>query len=575
MPLDWSIYFCGLPKTIVLPKSDFYQGVKHCEEHSTKVRASDNLIPISDVAKKVGIDEKYLELYGTYMAKIDLKIRKDLGERTGKLILVTATNPTPAGEGKTTNSIGLSMALNALGHNAVVALRQPSLGPVFGIKGGAAGGGKSTVEPFEQVNLMFTGDFPAVSAAGNLLSAMIDNYIHHDHQPEIDVRRTYWPRNLDMNDRALRKVIIGLGGRFDGFPREDTFVITSASEVMAILGLSKDYTDLKERLGNILIARSEQLKEMFARDVKAEGAMAVILRDALKPNLVQTQEGTPAIIHTGPFANIAHGTSSIIGTDIALRMFDYVVIEAGFGADLGAEKFFNIVTRVGNFNVDACVVITTIRALKYHGFDNLEDGFPNLEKHMENINNFGTPAVVALNRFPDDTDEEIDQLRKFCEEKGWKMEVSEVFTKGGEGGKALAQTVLETIKTNPIKGINYTYDLEDPIKTKILKVAQQIYGANDVLYTTGAKGRIRSLEKREYGNLPICIAKTQFSLSDSKSLRGRPRGFDVEVNGADVSNGAGFIVIYMGDISLMPGLPEEPSAEGMDIDAEGNISGVF
>jgi formate--tetrahydrofolate ligase len=575
MPLDWSIYFCGLPKTIVLPKSDFYQGVKHCEEHSTKVRASDNLIPISDVAKKVGIDEKYLELYGTYMAKIDLKIRKDLGERKGKLILVTATNPTPAGEGKTTNSIGLSMALNALGHNAVVALRQPSLGPVFGIKGGAAGGGKSTVEPFEQVNLMFTGDFPAVSAAGNLLSAMIDNYIHHDHQPEIDVRRTYWPRNLDMNDRALRKVIIGLGGRFDGFPREDTFVITSASEVMAILGLSKDYTDLKERLGNILIARSEQLKEMFARDVKAEGAMAVILRDALKPNLVQTQEGTPAIIHTGPFANIAHGTSSIIGTDIALRMFDYVVIEAGFGADLGAEKFFNIVTRVGNFNVDACVVITTIRALKYHGFDNLEDGFPNLEKHMENINNFGTPAVVALNRFPDDTDEEIDQLRKFCEEKGWKMEVSEVFTKGGEGGKALAQTVLETIKTNPIKGINYTYDLEDPIKTKILKVAQQIYGANDVLYTTGAKGRIRSLEKREYGNLPICIAKTQFSLSDSKSLRGRPRGFDVEVNGADVSNGAGFIVIYMGDISLMPGLPEEPSAEGMDIDAEGNISGVF
>jgi formate--tetrahydrofolate ligase len=541
----------------------------------TIVRVSRILIPISEVARKAGIDEKYLEHYGNYMAKIDLKIRVHLGERKGKLILVTATNPTPAGEGKTTNSIGLSMALNALGHNAVVTLRQPSLGPVFGIKGGAAGGGKSTVEPFEQVNLMFTGDFPAVSAAGNLLSAMIDNYIHHDHQPEIDVRRTYWPRNLDMNDRALRKVIIGLGGRFDGFPREDTFVITSASEVMAILGLSKDYIDLKERLGNILIARSEQLKEMFAKDVKAEGAMAVILRDALKPNLVQTQEGTPAIIHTGPFANIAHGTSSIIGTDIALRLFDYVVIEAGFGADLGAEKFFNIVTRAGDFNVDACVVITTIRALKYHGSDNLEEGFPNLEKHMENINNFGAPAVVALNRFPDDTDEEIDQLRKFCEEKGWKMEVSEVFAKGGEGGKALAQAVLDTIATTPTKGINYTYDLEDPIKTKILKVAQKIYGANDVLYTTGAKGRIRSLEKREYGTMPICIAKTQFSLSDSKSLRGRPKGFDVEVNGADVSNGAGFIVIYMGDISLMPGLPEEPSAEGMDIDSDGNISGVF
>ncbi|MFW9973817.1 MAG: formate--tetrahydrofolate ligase [Candidatus Thorarchaeota archaeon] len=533
------------------------------------------MIPISDVAKKAGIEEEYLEHYGKYMAKINLNIRKNLGKRKGKIILVTATTPTPSGEGKTTNSIGLSMALNALGQNAVVALRQPSLGPVFGIKGGAAGGGKSTVEPFNQINLMFTGDFPAVSAAGNLLSAMIDNYIHHDHQPEIDVRRTYWPRNVDMNDRALRKVIVGLGGRFDGFPREDNFVITSASEVMAVLGLSKDYVDLKKRLGDILIARSEQSKEMYARDVKAEGAMAVILRDALKPNLVQTQEGTPAIIHTGPFANIAHGTSSIIGTDIALRLFDYVVIEAGFGADLGAEKFFNIVTRAGAFKVDACVVITTIRALKYHGFDKLEEGFPNLEKHMENISSFGVPAVVALNRFPDDTQEEIDLLRKFCEEKGWRMEVSEVYAKGGEGGKALAQAVLETIESRPVKKIKYTYDLEDPIKTKILKVAQKIYGAKDVLYTTTARGTIRSLEKREYGTLPICIAKTQFSLSDSKSLRGRPSGFDAEVTSANVSNGAGFIVIGMGDISLMPGLPEEPSAHGMDLDADGNISGVF
>ena len=533
------------------------------------------MIPISEVAKKVGIDETYLEYYGKYMAKIDLKIRKDLGDRKGKLILVTATNPTPAGEGKTTNSIGLSMALNALGRKAVVAIRQPSLGPVFGIKGGAAGGGKSTVEPFERINLMFTGDFPAVSAAGNLLSAMIDNYIQHDCQPELDVRRTYWPRNVDMNDRALRKVIVGLGGRFDGFPREDNFVITSASEVMAILGLAKSYSELKERLGNILIGRSEQLKDMFAKDLKAQGAMAVILRDALKPNLVQTQEGTPAIIHTGPFANIAHGTSSIIGTDIALRLFDYVVIEAGFGADLGAEKFFNIVTRAGDFKVDACVVITTIRALKYHGNDNLEEGFPNLEKHMENITNFGVPAVVALNRFPDDTVEEIKQLREFCESKGWKMEVSEVFASGSEGGKALAQTVLETIEKNPAKKIHYTYDLKDPIKTKILKVAQNIYGADDVLYTAGAKGRISSLEKRGFGNLPICIAKTQFSLSDQRVLRGRPKGFEVEVNGADVSNGAGFIVIYMGEINLMPGLPEDPAAQGMDVDADGNISGVF
>ena len=541
----------------------------------TIIWGSEILIPISEVAKKAGIDEKYLEHYGKYMAKIGLNIRKDLGDRKGKLILVTATNPTPAGEGKTTNSIGLSMALNALGHKAVVTLRQPSLGPVFGIKGGAAGGGKSTVEPFEQVNLMFTGDFPAVSAAGNLLSAMIDNYIQHDCQPELDVRRTYWPRNLDMNDRALRKVIVGLGGRFDGFPREDSFVITSASEVMAILGLSENYDDLKKRLGNILIGRSEQLKDMFARDLKAHGAMTVILRDALKPNLVQTQEGTPAIIHTGPFANIAHGTSSIIGTDIALRLFDYVVIEAGFGADLGAEKFFNIVTRSGDFKVDACVVITTIRALKYHGCDDLQAGFPNLEKHVENIHNFGVPAVVALNRFPDDTDEEIDLLRSFCESKGWKMEVSEVFAKGSDGGKALAKTVVETINTKPAKPIKYTYNLKDPIKTKILKVAQNIYGADDVLYTAGAKGRISSLEKRGYGDLPICIAKTQFSLSDSRSLRCRPTNFDVEVNGADVSNGAGFIVIYMGDINLMPGLPEDPAAQGMDVDSDGNISGVF
>jgi formate--tetrahydrofolate ligase len=378
-----------------------------------------------------------------------------------------------------------------------------------------------------------------------------------------------------MNDRALRKVIVGLGGRFDGFPREDSFVITSASEVMAILGLSMNYSELKERLGNILIGRSEQLKEMFARDLKAEGAMAVLLRDALKPNLVQTIEGTPAMIHTGPFANIAHGTSSIIATDIALRLFDYVVIEAGFGADLGAEKFFNIATRAGKFNVDGVVVITTIRALKHHGRDDLEKGFPNLEKHMENINNFGSPAIVALNRFPDDTDEEIELLRKFCTEKGWRMEVSEVFTKGSEGGKAVANAIVHTIKGNPTKGVNYTYDLDDPIKTKIKKVAQQIYGADDVEYTTGARGRIRSLEKRGYGKLPICVAKTQFSLSDQRGLRGRPEGFNVEVQGADVSNGAGFIVIYMGDIRLMPGLPEEPAAFGMDVDDDGNISGVF
>lgn len=533
------------------------------------------MIPIIDVAKKAGIDEKYLETYGPYMAKIGLQLRKSLGKRRGKLILVTATNPTPAGEGKTTNSIGLSMALNAMGHNSVVTLRQPSLGPVFGIKGGAAGGGKSRVEPFEQINLLFTGDFPAVSAAHNLLSAMIDNYIHHDHQPEIDLRRVYWNRNLDMNDRALRKVIVGLGGRWSGFPREDSFVITSASEVMSILGLAMDYTDLKRRLGNILIARSEQLEEMYARDLRAEGAMAVILRDALKPNLVQTSEGTPAIIHTGPFANIAHGTSSLIATDLALRLFDYVVIEAGFGADLGAEKFFNIVSRFGDLKVDGVVIITTIRALKHHGNGTLEEGIPNLEAHVENINGFGVPAIVVLNRFPGDTNEEIAFVRGFCMERDWRMEVSEVFAKGSEGGEDMAQAIVETIDQNPVKKINYTYELKDSIQTKIEKVAQNIYGAEGVDYTTDARGTIRSLERRGYGELPICIAKTQFSLSDVRGLRARPSGFNVEVQGAGVSAGAGFVVIYMGDISLMPGLPENPAAQDMDVDEDGNISGVF
>ncbi|MEE9353857.1 MAG: formate--tetrahydrofolate ligase [Candidatus Thorarchaeota archaeon] len=531
------------------------------------------MIPITEVAERAGIPSEFLEHYGKYIAKIDLSIRKNLGERKGKLILVTATNPTPAGEGKTTNSIGLSMALNAMGHNAIVALREPSLGPVFGVKGGAAGGGMSRVLPFERINLLFTSDFPAISAAHNLLSAMIDNYAHYDHQPELDIRRIYWPRTVDMNDRALRRVIIGLGGRFDGLPREERFIITAASEIMAIMALAKDYPDLKTRLGNILIGRSQRLKEMFARDLQAEGAMAVLLRDALKPNLVQTCEETPAIIHIGPFANIATGTSSIIATDIALRLFDYVVIEAGFGADLGAEKFFNIVTRAGEFGVDATVLLTTIRALKHHGKGNLAAGFPNLEKHMENIQNFGVPAIIALNRFPDDTDKEIALLKKMCKKRGWKMEVSEVFAKGGEGGKALASAVIESIG-NERSEIKYTYDLDDDLRTKILKVAKQVYGAAGVDYTTGGRGRLRSLEKRGYGNLPVCIAKTQFSLSHHKSLRGRPTGFEMEVVGADVSAGAGFVIVYMGDVRLMPGLPEEPAAIRMNIDDDGDIFGV-
>jgi formate--tetrahydrofolate ligase len=531
------------------------------------------MIPIADVAEKAEIPLEFLEPYGKYMAKIDLGIKKELGERKGKLILVTATNPTPAGEGKTTNSIGLSMSLNSLGHKAVVTLREPSLGPVFGVKGGAAGGGKSQVLPFEKINLLFTADFPAVSAAHNLLSAMIDNHIHQGNQLDIDSRRVYWPRTIDMNDRALRKVAVGLGGKTNGFPREDTFVITAASEIMAILGLSTDYDDLKTRLGRVLVGRTMKLDEVHASDLKAEGAMSVLLRDALMPNLVQTSEGTPALIHSGPFANIAHGTNSITAIDFALRLFDYVVVEAGFGADLGAEKFINIVTRIGGFKVDAVVVVTSIRALMGHGGGVLEKGFGNLEKHMENVKAFGLPAVIALNRFPDDTADQISALKAFCTKRGWRMEVSEVYAKGSEGGKDLAKAVVDTLGQK--SKIAYTYELEDDLKTKVNKVATKIYGARGVVYSEDADSDIKSLEKRGYGKLPVCIAKTQFSLSDNPKLLGRPTGFDVSVRGVDVSAGAGFVVVYMGDIMLMPGLPKEPAAVNMGLDENANIYGVF
>jgi formate--tetrahydrofolate ligase len=533
------------------------------------------MIPILRVAKKAEITKEFLEQYGQYIAKVDLSILKQLGERKGKLILVTAMNPTPYGEGKTTNSIGLSMALNALGHKSIVTLREPSLGPVFGLKGGATGGGKSRVVPSDRINLLFTSDMPAVAAAHNLLSAMIDNHVHQGNKLGLDIRRVYWPRTLDMNDRALREVIVGLGGRTEGFPREDEFVITAASEVMAILALAKDYSDLKKRLGNILVCRTPRLKEIHARDLKAEGAMAVVLKDAMKPNLIQTSEGTPAFVHAGPFANIAHGTNSIVSTDIALRLFDYVVTEAGFGADLGAEKYFNIVTRAGELNVDCVVIISTIRALKHHGDGDMVKGFPNLEKHIENIHSFGVPAVIALNRFPTDTDQEIAALDGLCKAVGVKLIVSEVFANGSKGGKDLALAVVETIEGSRKTKIKYTYNLSDSLKTKIEKVATSIYGAGEVDYTGTGRGLVRSLERRGYGKLPICIAKTQFSLSDRRRLLGRPTGFEVEIRNATVSAGAGYVVIHMGDINLMPGLPEEPAATGMDIDNDGNISGVF
>ncbi len=529
--------------------------------------------PITEVAEEAGIPEKYLEPYGKHMAKINLNIRKELGERKGKLILVTATTPTSAGEGKTTNSIGLSMSLNALGKSAVVTLREPSLGPVFGIKGGAAGGGKSEVHPFEKINLLFTGDFPAISAAHNLLSAMLDNHVNKGNEAGIDPRRVYWTRTIDMNDRALRKVVVGLGGKDNGFPREDSYVITAASEIMAIMALANSYTDLKERLGNILLSRDYDLNEVYAKDINANGAMAVLLKDALKPNLVQTSEGTPALIHIGPFANIAHGTNSIMSIDIALRLFDYVVVEAGFGADLGAEKFMNIVTRAGNLNVDGVVIITSIRALKEQGDDDLKKGLPNLAKHAENIQNFGPSFAIAVNRFPDDTDGEIAEVREFCEKKGWRMEVSEVFAKGSEGGKDMAKAVLDITGTR--NEVNYTYDVDEDLKVKIEKVAKSIYGAKGVRYIDNANGELWSLKKRGHGELPICMAKTQFSLSDDPRKKGRPEDFVLTVRGADVSAGAGFVIVYTGDVMLMPGLPSDPAAEEMDIDEDGNISGVF
>ncbi|MCD6484949.1 MAG: formate--tetrahydrofolate ligase [Candidatus Odinarchaeota archaeon] len=532
------------------------------------------MLHISEIAKKAGIDEKYIEFYGKYMAKVDLGIYNELGERKGKLILVTAMTPTRYGEGKTTTSIGLTQALNRLNKRSIVTLREPSMGPVFGVKGGATGGGKSKVLPMENINLHFTGDIHAVSAAHNLLAAMIDNHIYHKNLLNINVTKVYWPRAIDMNDRALRKIVIGLGGSdVGGIPREDYFVITAASEVMAVLGLARDYKDLRERLGKIIVARTRDRKFVTARDLKADGAMTVLLKDALKPNLVQTTEGYPAFVHGGPFANIAHGTNSIIATDIALRLFDYVVTESGFGSDLGAEKFVNIVTRLGKWNVDASVVVASIRALKHHGNGDLEKGLENLGKHIENMQNFGIPVVVAVNRFPDDTDDELHIVKKYAESKGARAAISEAFAKGGEGTIELAKEVLEAVEES--SQVKFTYDLEDSLKTKIEKVSKQIYGAADVAYTADGESRIKFIEKNGFGNFPVCIAKTQLSLSDNPKLLGRPEGFTVTVRDGVINAGAGFNVILMGKIITMPGLPKEPAANNIYLEEDGTIKGVF
>jgi len=543
--------------------------------------------PIEEIAKKLGIDEKHLEKFGEYKAKISLEVLNKKIDRKGKLIVITGMSPTPAGEGKTTISIGLTDAICRLGKKAVVALREPSLGPVFGIKGGATGGGYAQVIPMDEINLHFTGDIHAVTSAHNLLSALIDNHIHHYGAGGlIDCRRVTWKRVMDMDDRVLRQVVVGIGGPLQGIARETGFDITAASEVMAILCLSNDLMELKERLGNILVGYSHTGDPVFARDLKAEGAMAALLKDAIKPNLVQTLEGNPAIIHGGPFANIAHGTNSIIADKIALKFADYVVTETGFGTDLGAEKFFDIVVRTGKIPPpDACVIVATIRAIKRHGgvpldkikeenLEALEKGFSNLEKHIENIRIFGIPLIVALNKFPSDTTKEIEKFLRLCEEYNAKAVVSDVWSKGGEGGIELARAVMEIID-NEKKNFHFLYSLDIPLREKIEIVAKKIYGAKQIAMEGKIERKISQIEKMGFQNLPVCIAKTQYSLSSDDHLLGRPENFTLIITDVSLASGAGFVVIYCGDIMTMPGLPKKPAAERIDVTSDGEIKGLF
>ena len=542
------------------------------------------MLPITEIAAKLGIGENALEPYGRTKAKLDIGALRDL-PRKGKLILVTAINPTPAGEGKTTTSVGLSDALNLLGKKVVLALREPSLGPVFGVKGGAAGGGYAQVVPMEDINLHFTGDFHAIGAANNLLSAMLDNHIQQGNALDIDVRKITWKRCLDMNDRQLRSIVCGLGGKVNGVPREDGFDITVASEIMAVLCLSSGLMDLKERLGRMVVAYTRSDKPVTARDLKADGAMTALLKDAIKPNLVQTLEHTPALIHGGPFANIAHGCNSISATDTALKLGDYVVTEAGFGADLGAEKFLDIKCRYGGLVPSAVVVVATVRALKHHGgvakadlnsenLEALEKGLPNLLQHVGNIREvYGLPCVVAINAFPTDTAAELKLVEDKCRELGVNVALSEVWAKGGAGGRALAEEVLRLCETP--SEFRFSYDAADSIENKLNAIAAKIYHADGVDLTPNAKKQLKQLEELGYGGLPICMAKTQYSFSDDAALLGAPKGFRITVRNLKVSAGAGFVVALTGDIMTMPGLPKVPAAEKIDVDENGVISGLF
>ena len=544
------------------------------------------MLPISEIAARLGVNADDLELYGKYKAKLPLSLREKLRDKPdGKLILVTAINPTPAGEGKTTVTVGLGEAMQKIGKNAIIALREPSMGPVFGVKGGAAGGGYAQVVPMEDINLHFTGDMHALTAANNLLCAMLDNHLQQGNALRIDPRRVLLKRCLDMNDRALRNVVVGLGGKVNGVPREDGFMITVASEVMAILCLAADMEDLKERLGRMLVAYTYDGKPVYARDLNAVGAMAALLRDAIKPNLVQTLENTPALMHGGPFANIAHGCNSVTATKMALKLADYCITEAGFGADLGAEKFLDIKCRVAGLKPACVVLVATIRALKYNGgvaktdlgeenVEALEKGIVNLKTHLENMRKYGVPVVVAINRFHTDTDAEIAVVERVCKEMGAPVSLTEVFAKGGEGGADLAQKVCRTIDEQP-SAYHPLYDTALTIPEKIETIAKEIYRADGVTFTAAAKKSIAEIEALGEDKLPVCIAKTQYSLSDNPALLGKPEGFTLTVREVRLSAGAGFVVALTGDIMTMPGLPKVPAAENIDVDENGMISGLF
>ena len=544
------------------------------------------LSEITEIAAKAGIDDRYLEQYGKYKAKVDYKILKEKAdEPDGKLILVTAISPTPAGEGKTTTSVGLADALHKLGKNVFAALREPSLGPVFGIKGGAAGGGRAQVVPMEDINLHFTGDMHAIGIANNLIAACLDNHIQQGNQLGIDVKKITWKRVVDMNDRQLRHIVDGMGGRMNGVPREDGFEITVASEIMAILCLSSNITDLKEKLASIIVGYTYDDRPVTVRDLKIQGAAAAVLKDALKPNLVQTIEHTPVFIHGGPFANIAHGCNSIMATRMALKLADYVVTEAGFAADLGAEKFVDIKCRKAGLKPSAAVVVATVRALKYHGgvekadlntenLEALQKGLPNLLQHVENVTgNYGIPCVVAINRFPTDTEAELEMVREKCRELGVNVALSEVWGKGGEGGIQLAEEVLRL--TEQDNDFHFVYEDEMSLEEKINAVASKIYRADGVEFSAAAKKQLDRIEALGFGRLPVCMAKTQYSFSDNPNLLGAPRGFRISIKDVKVCSGAGFVVVKTGDIMTMPGLPKVPSAEKIDVDEDGRISGLF